>query len=76
MVEFARRIGATLVAEGIETAEELRSVSRLGMNAGQGYFLGRPSVQPRDWAEWHWEPTGSRVGDGFESSQGTGPTGR
>lgn len=53
MVEFARRIDATLVAEGIETSAELTAVTELGMTAGQGYFLGRPSVHPREWARWH-----------------------
>lgn len=52
MVEFARQIGAAVVAEGIETFEELTAVARLGMTAGQGYFIGRPSIEPKDWAAW------------------------
>ena len=52
MVEFAKQISATLVAEGIETSAELSAVTGLGMTAGQGYLLGRPSIQPRDWATW------------------------
>jgi EAL domain-containing protein (putative c-di-GMP-specific phosphodiesterase class I) len=52
MVEFARQIGADLVAEGIETQAELSAVMELGMTGGQGYLLGRPSVQPADWAAW------------------------
>lgn len=60
LVEFARRIGATLVAEGIETQAELAAVTGLGMAGGQGYLLGRPSIHPREWAAWHqastWEP--------------------
>jgi EAL domain-containing protein (putative c-di-GMP-specific phosphodiesterase class I) len=53
MAEFAGQIGATLVAEGIETEAELAAVTRIGMAAGQGYFLGRPTVNPREWAAWH-----------------------
>ncbi|HCC40943.1 MAG TPA: EAL domain-containing protein [Arthrobacter bacterium] len=53
LVEFARQIGATIVAEGIETQAELAAVIGLGMTAGQGYLLGRPSVHPREWATWH-----------------------
>jgi PAS domain S-box-containing protein len=53
MVEFARQIGATVVAEGIESPADLVAVTGIGMTAGQGYLLGRPSVHPRDWAEWH-----------------------
>jgi PAS domain S-box-containing protein len=52
MVEFAKQISATLVAEGIETSAELAAVTGLGMTAGQGYLLGRPSIQPREWATW------------------------
>lgn len=52
MVEFARQIGASLIAEGIETPEELAAVAALGMTAGQGYLIGRPSIEPKDWARW------------------------
>ena len=52
MVEFARQIGATLIAEGIETPEDLAAVAGLGMSAGQGYLIGRPSIHPKDWAAW------------------------
>ena len=53
LVEFAHQIGATLVAEGLETPAELAAVGRLGMTAGQGYLLGRPSIHPRDWDDWY-----------------------
>lgn len=52
LVEFARRIGAALIAEGIETPAELAAVTGLGMTAGQGYLIGRPSIHPKDWAVW------------------------
>ncbi len=53
MVGFATQIGARIVAEGIETQEELTAVTELGITSGQGYFLGRPSIHPADWAAWH-----------------------
>lgn len=52
MVEFARQIGAQIVAEGIETQAELAAVTKLGMACGQGYFLGRPTLHSVDWAAW------------------------
>ncbi|BCW66753.1 hypothetical protein NicSoilB4_15160 [Arthrobacter sp. NicSoilB4] len=52
MVSFSSQIGASLVAEGIETHAELATVAELGVNAGQGYLLGRPSVLPADWDHW------------------------
>ncbi|MGY1604045.1 EAL domain-containing protein [Geodermatophilus sp. SYSU D00815] len=41
--EFAGRIDAWLLAEGIETAGELAAFVRLGVPLGQGWVLGRPS---------------------------------
>jgi len=61
MAEFARRLGATLVAEGIETEAALAAVTELGMAAGQGYLLGRPTVDEQEWENWRlqtWAPTG------------------
>ncbi len=45
-VSFARRIGARLVAEGIETRRDLAAIRRLGVEYGQGYLLGRPAPTP------------------------------
>ena len=42
VVELAGRWGAIVIAEGIETPEQLRVVRGLGVSAGQGYLLGRP----------------------------------
>ena len=47
-VMFARRIGSRLVAEGIETREELVQLRALGVDLGQGYLLGRPAPAPVD----------------------------
>ena len=52
MVSFAAETGALLVAEGIETTAELNTVTSLGMAAGQGYLLGKPTLEPSDWAQW------------------------
>ncbi|WP_026264838.1 MULTISPECIES: EAL domain-containing protein [Micrococcaceae] len=53
LVDFTDQIGITLVAEGIETVGELKVLTELGISAGQGYLLGRPSVRPEDWANWN-----------------------
>ncbi|WP_380166728.1 EAL domain-containing protein [Jannaschia sp. R86511] len=39
---FARRTGATLVAEGVEDRAQVLVLRRLGVPVGQGYHLGRP----------------------------------
>jgi diguanylate cyclase (GGDEF)-like protein len=41
--EMAQRSGAVVVAEGVETPEQLVVLRRLGITAAQGYLLGRPS---------------------------------
>jgi diguanylate cyclase (GGDEF)-like protein len=41
-VMFARRVGAAVCTEGIETLDELRTLINLGVTYGQGYLLGRP----------------------------------
>jgi EAL domain-containing protein (putative c-di-GMP-specific phosphodiesterase class I) len=43
-VSFADRIGATVVAEGVETIEERAALTALGVPMGQGFLLGMPSV--------------------------------
>ena len=35
-----------IVAEGVETAAELRTVIELGADLLQGYFLARPAIVP------------------------------
>jgi EAL domain-containing protein (putative c-di-GMP-specific phosphodiesterase class I) len=42
VVELAGRMGALVVAEGIEHASQLPALSALGIQAGQGHHLGRP----------------------------------
>jgi diguanylate cyclase (GGDEF)-like protein len=46
LTRFAETFGTTLVAEGIETEDELRVVRDLGIELGQGWFLGRPQPVP------------------------------
>lgn len=43
LVAFGRRLDVLVVAEGIETADELRVLRHAGVPAGQGYYLGRPA---------------------------------
>jgi EAL domain-containing protein (putative c-di-GMP-specific phosphodiesterase class I) len=43
LVGFADRVGVLVVAEGIESAEELTALASLGVAAGQGYAIARPA---------------------------------
>lgn len=42
LVKFCHTENICLIAEGIETEEELMQLVRLGVDYGQGYFLGKP----------------------------------
>jgi diguanylate cyclase (GGDEF)-like protein len=66
--ELASRWHATIVAEGVETAEQLSAIRDLGITTGQGYLLGRPardrrvkpidieSLLPQGWVELAEDP--------------------
>jgi diguanylate cyclase (GGDEF)-like protein/PAS domain S-box-containing protein len=43
VISLADRLGLPIVAEGIETAEQLATLRRLGCAFAQGYHLGRPA---------------------------------
>jgi len=42
IVAMARSLGVEVVAEGVETEEQLAELKRLGCYRGQGYLLARP----------------------------------
>jgi len=42
MVDFCKNSNILLIAEGVETEEELKTVINLNVDLGQGYFLGLP----------------------------------
>jgi len=46
LMRLAETFGTSLIAEGIETEAELQVVRDLGIDLGQGYFMGRPSPVP------------------------------
>jgi EAL domain-containing protein (putative c-di-GMP-specific phosphodiesterase class I) len=45
-VSFAGRIGALLLAEGIERRADLAVLTALGVDLGQGYLIGKPALEP------------------------------
>lgn len=47
VVRMCVDLGARVVAEGLETWEEIRAVRDCGCHYGQGYALGRPSPTPK-----------------------------
>lgn len=53
LLTFAAGTSAAIIAEGIETPEELATLKRLGVPYGQGYFLGRPGPLPTNRLPFH-----------------------
>lgn len=47
LIQFAHKTGSTLIAEGIETAAELAALKAMGVNLGQGFYLGNPESVDR-----------------------------
>lgn len=49
---FSDSTGITLVAEGVETADELDALMRVGVRCAQGYLFARPGAPPSfpDWS--------------------------
>ena len=47
IVSYATEVGATVIAEGIETPGQLDALQRLGVKHGQGFLLGGPTYLPR-----------------------------
>lgn len=46
LVSYAGERGILVLAEGVETPEELRTVIRHGVDFIQGYYTGRPALDP------------------------------
>jgi diguanylate cyclase (GGDEF)-like protein len=42
-VTFSHRIGCRILAEGVETEEEMQTVIQLGVDFVQGYYIAKPS---------------------------------
>jgi len=51
VVKLARSVGARVVAEGVETQQDLEAVRRLGIGFVQG-FLFTPALPPAECGEW------------------------
>mgnify|MGYP000011448298 CR=1 FL=1 len=48
IISYARYRGTRVLAEGVETREELETLCRMGVDFAQGYYLGMPSGEPAE----------------------------
>jgi len=63
-IDLGRSLGMSVVAEGVETAEQARLLKALGCDVLQGYLIGYPmgAAAAGDWLRSH--PVGVPVPDG------------
>jgi diguanylate cyclase (GGDEF)-like protein len=52
-IELGKQLGLKVIAEGVETAQEMRSLATLGCDEIQGYFLAKPmrAEEVIDWVK-------------------------
>ncbi|HEX3661332.1 MAG TPA: EAL domain-containing protein [Acidobacteriaceae bacterium] len=46
LVILAHKLGMRVIAEGIETEQQLERIAAIGTNEAQGYLLGKPTPEP------------------------------
>jgi len=58
VTDLAHRLGAVVVAEGVETERLAEEVTALGVDLGQGWLFGRPvrPDPPEEETEVRWQP--------------------
>lgn len=52
LILLSLELGATVTAEGVETAAEMDTLTSLGADAVQGYLLARPTTLDPEWDTW------------------------
>jgi EAL domain-containing protein (putative c-di-GMP-specific phosphodiesterase class I) len=50
IIELARTLGVTVIAEGIESEEQVGALITLDCDCGQGFYLGRPEAVQHEFA--------------------------
>jgi diguanylate cyclase (GGDEF)-like protein/PAS domain S-box-containing protein len=50
IVALAHNLGMDLIAEGVETAQQLAQVKSLGCEYAQGYYFGKPTDAEKAWS--------------------------
>ena len=52
LVLLALELDAVVVAEGVQTTDQIDALANLGVDHVQGYLLARPSTDPDVWRQW------------------------
>ena len=71
-LEFARHVGLTVVAEGIQTRTMLDWLGELGCNFGQGFYIS-PPLHAEDFDHWLGRSGSVEFGPGLRAGEGPQP---
>jgi predicted signal transduction protein with EAL and GGDEF domain len=52
MIALGKKLGRTVIAEGIESQATLHTLVNIGCDFGQGYFISKP-IRSDDLVEWY-----------------------
>jgi diguanylate cyclase (GGDEF)-like protein/PAS domain S-box-containing protein len=54
VIALGKKLGMTVIAEGIESQATLNTLVRIGCDYGQGYFISKP-IRPDYLVEWYYQ---------------------
>ncbi len=74
MVGLASQVESRIIAEGVETRQELETLMRLGIRFVQGYLFAKPSCEPFEVSHSQRDMVQS-IWDGLQASEGEAPDG-
>jgi diguanylate cyclase (GGDEF)-like protein len=69
LVMLAHNLGMKVIAEGVETREQLDLIANLGGNEVQGFLLGKPTPEPMAFIAAHREEQERKVVSGKSNSK-------
>ncbi|AVT09025.1 EAL domain-containing protein [Paracidovorax avenae] len=67
VVSMGESLGIAVIAEGVETEDELRPLRAMGVHLYQGYLFARPALEALPAVQW---PQGNGFGDAAEAPPG------
>lgn len=69
ILTLAKGLGTKIIAEGVETEQELKLLEKLGVDFVQGYLLKKPSPLPALSLNYHWPDSIEKLSDPAETVQ-------
>lgn len=54
MIALGKKLGMTVIAEGIESQAGIKLLADIGCDLGQGFFISKP-VRPDKLVDWYYQ---------------------